>query len=309
MLHTARLPEQTKTADVPFEFKRFPMTTSLTASYEYCRQLTRRTAHNFGYAFLALPRDRRDAMNALYAFMRIADDCSDDTSLNMAERRAALKAWSSAFTAGLHGETPAHPALPAVIDTVQRYAIPERYFHDVLAGVARDMEPVAIATFAELEDYCYHVAGAVGLCCLSIWGIRDANAIPRGIDCGLAFQLTNILRDIREDRDLGRVYLPAEDLARFDLTAADLGTAAATDRYRELMRFEVQRAQESYRRSEALYDLIDPVGRPILRAMRDIYHGLLIEIERRQYDVFSSRVSLPKWKKLWYVGKALLLKQ
>lgn len=284
------------------------MTTSLTASYEYCRQLTRRTAHNFGYAFLALPRDRRDAMNALYAFMRIADDCSDDTSLTVEERRAALQAWSTAFTAGLAGETPAHPALPAVIDTVRRFAIPEQYFRDVLVGVARDMEPVAIATFAELEDYCYHVAGAVGLCCLSIWGIRHPDAIPRGIDCGLAFQLTNILRDIGEDRDLGRVYLPAEDLTRFGLTVEELGTATAAKPYRELMAFEVARAQDYYQRSEALFDLIDPVGRPILHAMRDIYHGLLREIERRQYDVFSRRVSLPRWKKLWYVGKALLIK-
>lgn len=282
------------------------MTTSLPASYEYCRQLTRRTAHNFGYAFLALPRDRREAMNALYAFMRIADDCSDDTSLNLEERRTALTAWSTAFTAGLAGDAPAHPALPAVIDTVRRYSIPHRYFQDVLIGVARDMEPVAITTFAELEDYCYHVAGAVGLCCLSIWGIRHPDAIPRGIECGLAFQLTNILRDIREDRELGRVYLPAEDLARFDLTPEQLGTPAVAKRFQALMQFEVARAHEYYQRSEALFGLIDPVGQPILRAMRDIYRGLLHEIERRDFDVFSRRVSLPRWKKLWYVGRALL---
>jgi phytoene synthase len=282
------------------------MTTSLAESYAYCRQLTRRTAHNFGWAFLTLPHDRRAAMNALYAFMRIADDCSDDVSLMLEERREALAAWSDAFTAALNGEMPTHPALPAVADIVKRYDIPPQYFQDVLTGVARDMEPVAIATFAELEDYCYHVAGAVGLCCLSIWGIRDPAAIPRGIDCGLAFQLTNILRDIGEDRALGRVYLPAGDLARFSLTIDELGQPAAHDRYRELMRFEVERTRHYYDRSEALYDLIEPVGRPILRVMRDIYRGLLDEIERRDYDVFSRRVSLPKWKKLWSVGKALV---
>lgn len=285
------------------------MTTPLAASYEYCRQLTRRTAHNFGYAFLALPRDRREAMHALYAFMRIADDCSDDPSLTIEERRTALQAWSTAFHAGLAGELGDHPALPAVVDTVRRYAIPEQYFQDVLVGVARDMEPVAIATYAELEDYCYLVAGAVGLCCLSIWGIRHPDAIPRGIECGLAFQLTNILRDIGEDRDLGRVYLPSEDLRRFDLTANQFGTSAAAERYRALMEFEVARAHACYVRSEALYDLIEPVGRPILRAMRDIYHGLLYEIERRRYDVFTRRVSLPRWKKLWYVGRVLLTRR
>jgi 15-cis-phytoene synthase len=283
------------------------MTTSLAASYEYCRQLTRRTAHNFGWAFLTLPHDRRAAMNALYAFMRIADDCSDDTTLTLDERRTALTAWSTSFTEALAGAMPTHPALPAVIDTVQRYNIPPQYFQDVLTGVARDMEPVTIATFVELENYCYHVAGAVGLCCLSIWGIRDPAAIPHGIECGLAFQLTNILRDIGEDRDLGRVYLPAEDLSRFDLKIEELGTVAAQDRYRALMQFEVQRARDYYDRSEVLYGLIEPVGRPILRVMRDIYRGLLDEIERRDYDVFSQRVSLPKWKKLWAVGKALML--
>jgi phytoene synthase len=282
------------------------MTTSLTASYEYCRQLTRRTAHNFGWAFLALPRDRRAAMNALYAFMRIADDCSDDLSLTLEQRRHALTEWSTQFAEALAGSASAHPALPAVIDTVKRYEIPPQYFQEVLVGVARDMEPVPIVTFAELEDYCYHVAGAVGLCCLSIWGIRDPQAIPRGIECGLAFQLTNILRDIGEDRALGRIYLPADDLSRFELTIKELGTPAARERYRALMQFEVQRAREYYERSEVLYGLIEPVGRPILRVMRDIYRGLLEEIERRDYDVFSQRVSLPKWKKLWSVGKALM---
>lgn len=282
------------------------MSTSLAESYAYCRQLTRRTAHNFGWAFLTLPRDRRAAMDALYAFMRIADDCSDDVSLTLEQRRLALTDWSTAFTAALSGEAPTHPALPAVIETVRRYDIPPQYFQDVLTGVARDMEPVSIATFSELEDYCYHVAGAVGLCCLSIWGIRDPAAIPRGIDCGLALQLTNILRDIREDRALGRVYLPAEDLVRFQLTIDELGTPAARDRYHAFMEFEVQRTEDAYHRSEALYDLIEPVGRPILRVMRDIYHGLLHEIKRRDFDVFSERIALPKWKKLWAVGKALV---
>lgn len=247
-------------------------------------------------------------MNALYAFMRIADDCSDDPSLTLDERRVALEAWSSSFRAALEGATPTHPALPAVIDTVHKYHIPPQYFQDVLTGVARDMEPVSIATFAELEVYCYHVAGAVGLCCLSIWGIRDPAAIPRGIECGLAFQLTNILRDIGEDRALGRVYLPAEDLSRFELTISELGTTSAQERYRRLMQFEVQRARECYESSEVLYDLIEPVGRPILRVMRDIYRGLLEEIERRDYDVFTRRVSLPKWRKLWSVGKALVFR-
>lgn len=279
-------------------------TTALAASFAFCRELTRRTAHNFRYSFLTLPRDQYNAMCALYAFMRIADDCSDDESLSVDERRSALVAWSTALASGLAGNATAHPAMPAVIDTIRRYTIPERYLYDVLAGVARDMEPVHIATFAELEDYCYHVAGAVGLCCLHIWGFASDEAIPCGIDCGMAFQLTNILRDIGEDLDRGRVYVPAEDLARFHIATDRLAGHCVDDAFQQMMQFEVQRARSYYDRAEALFDLVEPVGRPILRAMHDIYGGLLDEIERRRYDVFRRRVALPRWKKLWFVGRA-----
>lgn len=280
--------------------------TPLDESRAYCRALTRRTAHNFQFSFLALPRDRRDAMCALYAFMRITDDLVDDEAVPLTERCERLSAWREAVSAALSGAPTTQPALPALADVVQTYRIPTSYLFDVITGVSRDLDPRAIATFAELADYCYHVAGAVGLCCIHIWGFRDAEAIPLAIDCGLAFQLTNILRDIAEDSRAGRCYLPAEDLERFGVTRDDLSAGRVDEKIRALMQFECDRARACYERARGLFPLLEPRGRPVLRVMLDLYGGLLRELERRRFDVFSRPVHLPRWKKLWFVGRALV---
>ncbi len=278
---------------------------ALGTSYDYCRRLTQRAAQNFHFAFLTLPRDKYDAMCALYAFMRITDDLGDDPREPVTARRQALHAWREAVHAALEGRADAHPALPAFADTVARHEIPHQYLEALFTGVERDLEPVRIANFQELSDYCYHVAGVVGLCCIHIWGFSDDEALPIAIDCGFALQLTNILRDLAEDWSLGRVYLPAEDLARFGYTLEDLSNQVYDDRFRDLMRFQADRARSSYQRAERLFVWLHPTGRPILRAILEIYGGLLEEIERRRYDVFSQRVSLPTWKKLWIAGRAL----
>jgi phytoene synthase len=278
--------------------------TSLAESQAFCRQLTRRTAHNFHFSFLTLPRDRYDAMCALYAFMRIADDIGDDPNRSLDDRRAALHQWHEQVVAALRGDPSGHPALPAVADLVQRYRVPPEHLFDVLDGIERDLQPVQIQTFREFEDYCYHVAGAVGLCCIQIWGFHEPDAIPLAIECGLAFQWTNILRDVAEDWSLGRVYIPAVDLQRFGYTTADLAASRYDERFYELMRFEADRVRSCYQRATRLMPLLDPAGRPILRAMIDIYGGLLDELERRQFNVFQGRVSLPRWKKLWYALRA-----
>ncbi|OYW20780.1 MAG: terpene synthase [Planctomycetales bacterium 12-60-4] len=277
----------------------------LSASYDYCRRLTQRAAQNFHFAFLALPRPKYEAMCALYAFMRITDDLGDDYREPVTARRLALHKWRTDVQAALNGEAARHPALAAFADTVSRHAIPWTYLEAVLTGVERDLDPVRIANFAELSDYCYHVAGAVGVCCIHIWGFTDEEAIPMAIDCGFALQLTNILRDLAEDWSLGRVYLPQEDFDRFGYTLDDLSHQTRDERFTNLMRFEADRARSSYRRAERLFVWLEPSGRPILRAMLEIYGGLLEEIERRRYDVFSQRVSLPQWKKLWIAGRAM----
>ena len=296
---------------------------SLSDSYEYCRELTQRTAHNFRFSFLALPREKRRAMNALYAFNRITDDLGDEDDVDVELRRTRLTAWRESLRFILNcgreidrdempgtaeiGTFSEHPAHPAIADMVARHHIPSEYLFAVIDGVEMDLSPTEIATFADLERYCYHVAGAVGLCCIHVWGFRhDDRAIPLAIECGTALQLTNILRDIGEDVDRGRIYLPREDLERFGYSADDLRRRVVNDQFLDLMRFQVARAKVYYERAERLFEYLESPGKPILRAMLDIYGGLLREIERRNFDVFSKRTSIPKWKKLWFAIRAML---
>ena len=186
------------------------------ASYQFCAKIAQREARNFYHAFLLLPRDRRLAMCALYAFLRHTDDLADEPG-TAEQKTAALEQWRGALDAALEGQALAWPGLPAVADTVSRRSIPHEYLHAVIDGVSMDMQPRGFADFGELADYCYHVASVVGLCCIHIWGYRSdggrAERLAEG--CGIALQLTNILRDIREDARNGRIYLPREEMDRF----------------------------------------------------------------------------------------------
>src|SRR5579863_2145041 len=278
------------------------MACSVAESYDYCRALSRRTARNFYYSFLALPRDRRQAMCALYAFMRVTDDLGDSDE-PQALRAAQLKQWRASLLQACETDECDHPVLPALADTVDRYNLPVQYLLDVITGVEMDLQPVAYETFDSLARYCYHVAGAVGLSCIHLWGFHDERAIAAAIDCGTAFQLTNIVRDVHEDAVRGRIYLPREDLDRFHVTAAELATHdpgrdRRDERLRQLLQFEVSRAREYYARAAALFAYLDRPGRPILETMLRIYGGLLDEIERRDYDVFTRRVELTRWRKI-----------
>ncbi|MFN7804959.1 MAG: phytoene/squalene synthase family protein [Planctomycetaceae bacterium] len=278
---------------------------SLAESYQCCESLARQTGKNFFYSFLTLPRDRFQAMCALYAFMRITDDLGDSQA-PVAERIAALHAWRDSLAEVCATGQSDHPILPAVADMLQRYQVPVKYLTDVITGVEMDQQTVAIETFAELERYCYHVAGAVGLACIHVWGFHDERAVPHAIDCGTALQLTNIVRDVREDALAGRVYLPAEDLRQFGVRPEELQASHPSPQMVELLRFESARARDYYRRLQPLFGYLDPPGRPILDTMVSIYGGLLSEIERRQYDVFSRRVELGKARKLFSVAQSLV---
>jgi phytoene synthase len=207
--------------------------------------------------------------------------------------------------------------LPALRDVVERHSIPQRYLLDVIRGVGMDLDHPArdfdaadltcrYQTFDELRDYCYHVAGVVGLCCIHVWGFRGEIAIERAIDCGLAFQLTNILRDLAEDADAGRVYLPQEDLDRFGYSPTDIRLRVNNDSFQALMKFQVDRADDYYTKARELFQHLDPVGRPILQAMVRIYGGLLGEIRKRDYDVYSRHISLPTWQKLLIAADAMI---
>ena len=270
------------------------------SSYAFCERLARRAAGNFYHAFALLPREQRLAMCALYSFMRIADDLSDEPA-DVADKRAALAGWRAALHAALAGEYH-HPALPALADVVARFGIPVAHLEAVLSGVEMDLDISDYATFDDLYRYCYHVASAVGLCCIHIWGFHG-DAYPAAEAAGIALQLTNILRDVAEDAARGRVYLPAEDLARFGCTPESWhGPSPA---FRAMMRFEADRAYRYYDQAQNLVGRLAPPGRAVFLVMLHTYRALLDEIVARDFDVFRERVRLPRWYKLWLAVRAL----
>jgi phytoene synthase len=279
------------------------MPLSLAESYDYCERLARREAGNFYHAFRLLPRPQRRAMCALYAFMRVADDLSDGPE-PIPEKRTLLDDWRCQLDRALAGSY-GHRLHPAFHHTVAAYGIPRQYLIDVLDGVGMDLEPVRYDTFADLYPYCYRVASAVGLACIHIWGFERPEAKGFAESAGIAFQLTNILRDLAEDAARGRVYLPREDLERFGYTEEQLGRGVRDDNFRRLMRFEAERARSYYEAARPLAPLLRPAGRAVYLVMSRTYRGLLEAIERRDYDVFSERVRLSRWHKMWLALRAL----
>jgi phytoene synthase len=273
-------------------------------SFAWCRRLALRSARNFYYAFYVLPKPQRRAMNALYAFMRVTDDLADEPGAIEAKREA-LWNWRRALERALAGDY-SHPLHAALHDTIKGYGIPVQYLHDVIDGVEMDLTSVRFATFDDLYPYCYRVASAVGLACIHIWGFRDETAKQYAEAAGIAFQLTNILRDLGEDLVAGRIYLPQEDIDRFGCppeTWRQRGPA-----FRELMRFEVERARGYYQKAEQVAPLLLPSGRAVFQVMMRIYRGLLEAIAERAYDVFAGRVSLSRWRKVRHLLLAFPVK-
>jgi 15-cis-phytoene synthase len=264
-------------------------------SQEYCSRVARARAKNFYYAFLLLTKQQRRAMCSIYAFMRYCDDLSDEPGAN----RAAMDRWRAGMEDALEGRFGPHPVWPAFHYTVRRFGIPHQYFRDMIDGVASDLQPRRVETFEELYRYCYQVASVVGLTTIHIFGFDTPSALPLAEKCGVAFQLTNILRDIREDAERGRVYLPAEDLRRFGVTEDDLRAGNRSESVVKLLRFEAARARAYYDESRPLLDLIHPRSRPSLEALIAIYSRLLDRIESRNYDVFTNRVRLSALEKSW----------
>lgn len=275
---------------------------ALEDSYAYCRAVARSRAKNFYYSFVLLSSAQRASMCALYAFMRYCDDLSDEPGAT----RAPIERWRSALTEALEGRFDGHPVWPAFFDTVKRYHIPHRYFHEMIDGIVSDLEPKQPETFEELYLYCYRVASVVGLTTIHIFGFEAPEAIPLAEKCGVAFQLTNILRDIREDAERGRIYLPVADLQRFGVAPEDLNTGARTANVIELLRFEGARARAYYRESTPLLDLVHSGSRPSLWALISIYSQLLERIERSNYDVFARRIRLSSLRKSWIIARAAL---
>jgi len=268
---------------------------SLRQAYAYCQEITRRSSSNFYYPFLLLAPDRRDALFAVYAFCRFVDDVADDEGRR--EPAALLARWRAEL-AEVYGGKPAHPIGVALADAVRRFSLPQGVFLELINGVEMDLTRQRYESIDELYGYCYRVASTVGLLCIGIFGYQRPSARDYAVNLGIAFQLTNILRDVREDAQRGRIYLPLEDLRRFDCTEADLLGGHYSPRVEALMAFECGRARTYYQLARNALAPEDRGSLAAAEAMRSIYERLLDRIEARHFDVFGPKVTLPRYEKL-----------
>src|SRR5437762_6394804 len=299
-----------------------PAPPQLVMAYSVCKGITRTAAKNFYYAFLVLPRRKREALCAVYAFMRRCDDITDDPSLSLTERRHKLEIWLDELHHAQQGQPTDDAILLALTDAQRRYAIPAGLLDELAHGTAMDVEEAEASmqtgsgvihyrTFEDLRLYCYRVASVVGLVCIHIFGYRDPAAEPLAEKCGIAFQLTNILRDVKEDAAMGRIYFPRQDLQRFSISPATLTSGHLRNGFqpsslRPLLEFEAQRAREFYRAGAELLPLIDADSRPALWVLIEIYRRLLEKMAQRKYAVFSERISLSTAEKLGLLARGLL---
>jgi len=267
---------------------------TLTEAQRYCTDLTKRSGSNFYYSFLFLPRPRREAMYTVYAFCREVDSAVDDPPPG-SDPKEQLRRWRSELTAAYEG-TPTEPVTASLAAHVRRLEIPREYFEELIKGVEMDLTHKRYATFDDLYRYCYRVASVVGLICLKVFGTRSPLANEYAVNLGLAFQLTNILRDMGTDADRGRIYLPQEDLTRFHYPEADLLARRYSPGFDDLMRFECGRARDYYRKARAAVEAMSAADRRALTVaeiMRGVYARILTRIEHSGYRVFGPRISLP----------------
>jgi phytoene synthase len=305
------------TGNAPTQFA--PTVSQLDMAYSVCRSIARSAAKNFYYGFMVFPKRKRNALSAVYAFMRHCDDIADDNTLSFNDRQIKLAEWLDRVHRALASHPTDDPVLMALADTQRVYQIPIGLLDQLAFGTAEDLDPPQVeqsseaplgprySTFEELRQYCYGVASVVGLVCIKIFGYRDPAAEPLAERCGLAFQLTNIIRDVKEDAGMRRIYFPQEDLAQFGLSAGDLaGPKVDVARIRPLLALEADRARECYRAGFELIPLVNEDSQPGLWVLITIYERLLEKIAARQYDVFSERVSLTVPEKLAVLGKGML---
>jgi 15-cis-phytoene synthase len=294
----------------------------LSHAYAVCRGITRRAAKNFYYGFIVLPSEKRNALSAVYAFMRHADDITDEPGVDPQQKRQKLTEWLEAAKAVFAGKATDDPVLMALGDAQTRFKIPPELFEKLVYGTSLDLEipppngdtpAILCSTFVDLKQYCYYVASVVGLVCIRIFGYQDSKAEFLAEDCGLAFQLTNIIRDIKEDAGMGRIYIPEEDLARTNLSAANFSPAALQDpaqvqQLRPALEYEAERARKYYESAKWLMELIEEDSRAALWVLVEIYSRLLQKITERNYDVLTERVRLTFWEKMKVLSRGFLLR-
>ena len=279
------------------------MTLALEEAYDACRDIAREEARNFYYGFILLPPERRAGIYAAYAFSRRADDSVDDEG-SPAGKLAAVADRRDELDACYAGEPPADdPVLVALTDTVRRFDVPRGHLDALLDGVAMDLTVSRYPDFPALKEYCDRVAGAVGLVSLHIFGFSDPRAPDHAADLGVAMQLVNIMRDVAEDAERDRIYLPADEMAAHGVSEGDLMDGVATGAFRRLMGEQGERARDYFARGERLLPLLDRRARMCVSMLSGLYREILDTIEARDYDVFAGRVSLSTPRKLALMGR------
>ena len=284
------------------------MTSQLEIAYDYCQRVARKQAKNFYYAFRTLPILKRRAIYATYAFCRMCDDIADeDTPLD--EKRRQFSETRNWLTESLRcsgyevGNDALPPEFAALSDATAAFGIPHHYYTQVIEGVESDLVKTRFENFEELKAYCYQVASVVGLICIEVFGYEDEAAREYAIDMGIAMQLTNILRDIKEDAERDRIYIPLDEMARFGYSEDDLKQGIIDERFRSLMALQVNRARDYYQRSQKLFPLIDAGARACPKVLHLAYRSILDRIDTQGYDVFSQRIGLTTFEKLMITGR------
>ena len=285
------------------------MSVAFNEAVAQCERITRQRARNFHYGLRLTPPDRRWAMYAVYAWMREADDLADAAGPDRAERERRLASFRACTDEAFAGRPdPDSACMVALAEAVRRFGLQAQEFHDMLTGQLGDLDAARFETWEELREFCYRVAGTVGLVCIRVWGFRDAEAPRLAVERGIAFQLTNVLRDLREDLQAGRCYLPLREYAAIELTPERVLAWQPADACAEFVAAQCRRAREHYRRSEALDGMIDPACLPTLWAMTEIYRGILGRIEADPRIVVGGRARLSALRKAWIAWRATRLR-
>ena len=272
------------------------MAMNLDEAYDHCQQIAKEHARNFYYAFRTLPAKKRRAIYAAYAFCRYCDDVADEEHPKYEKDRlfAELRHDLTESKAGRSDG----PVLQALQDATQAFGIPYEYYEEVIEGVEMDLVKTRFANFDELRDYCYKVASVVGLICIEVFGYEDPKAKEFAIDLGIAMQITNILRDVKEDAERNRIYLPQDDMERFGYTEQDLMNGVVNDAFRNLMAHQVKRARQYFESGKRLFPLLASESRACPMMLHAVYSGVLDRIEDSGYNVFERRIGLNKAEKL-----------
>ncbi len=276
------------------------MESDLKAAYDHCQRVTRAEAKNFYYAFRTLPSRKRRAIYAAYAFCRLCDDIADG-DLPLDEKSRLLDETRARL--GSDANAGRHPVFLALHDTIEAFDIPVRHFHEIIDGVEMDLTTTRYGTFEELRVYCYRVASAVGLVCIEIFGYEDGRTREYAVDMGLAMQLTNIIRDVREDSLRGRIYVPLDELRRFGYTEQDLEQGVVNEEFHGLMKHQAARAREQFERGRRIVPLLPADSRACLALLHGVYSRILDRIEESGFDVYSRRVGLATHEKLLLLAR------